>query len=151
MPSDKVKTITPWEDFDPEDIQRDAESRSSPSYEHPIIEQIRQSEVVRGNPAILGSSIFEGIASTEILDWDLPGKGSSKLNCGTYIHSKTYGCRLGHENHAVMNHCDRLTCPVCWAMAVRSKAMRIAETLRKTDQLYDGLGYRHVVVSPPQD
>lgn len=150
VPKDKIR-ITPWEDFDPDDIQADAEACFNPYYEHPIIDQIRRSEVLRSNPAISGSSIFEGVASSEILEWDLPGKGSSKPNCGTYIRSKTYGCRLGHENHAVINHCDCLTCRICWAGAVRSKAVRIAETLRKTDQLYNGMGYRHVVVSPPQD
>lgn len=85
--------------------------------------------------------------------WRLPGHGSerTKYQCGKFLTSKTYGCPEGHELHAVRCGCNRLDCPVCWTDKVRRNANNIRRRLNVVDQLYNGLKWYHVVVSPPQD
>lgn len=84
--------------------------------------------------------------------WRLPGHGSGreKYQCGRFLVSKTYGCPEGHELHAVRCGCNRLDCPVCWPDKVRRNADHIRRRLNVTDQLYNGLTWYHVTVSPPQ-
>lgn len=93
--------------------------------------------------------VSEGIQRTR---WRLPGHGapSGKYPCGHFMSRLTYGCPMGHELHAVPHTCDRLDCPVCYPFKVQAMADNIRRHLNIVNQLYDGLTWYHVVVSPPQ-
>lgn len=85
--------------------------------------------------------------------WRLPGHGapSGKYPCGKFMTRLTYGCPAGHEIHAVRHSCDRLDCPVCYPYKVQAMADSIRRHITIVDQLNDGLIWRHVIVSPPQE
>ena len=113
-----------------------------------------------GNPAYTPNN-FSGYLAQQLAqsgggsvtvphDWNLPGHGQPRDNCGQFMRRKMYGCPEGHEIHAVPHSCHRMDCPVCFPDAVARGAQRVAESLRVVSDLGAGLAeFHHVIVSPP--
>jgi hypothetical protein len=156
--------LKPWAVEDPFIAQAVAETLDSLRDEAEIIGVVKRSivpELLR-NPAYSPNN-FSGYLAGELArfgggpvtvphDWNLPGKGEPKRECGRYIRAKTFGCPEGHEIHAVPHSCHRMDCPVCFPDAVARMAKRIEEHLRVVADLGAGLAeFHHVVVSPPPE
>ena len=174
--------VPPWYsvDNDPDLVQAVAESqiirrdRDLPD----IIGIVRRAVVpsVLGYPAYTANNFFDDLADEmgpdgfldgldravssgavpapdpDRLTWDLPARGSRHPKCGRFVRSCTFGCPEGHEVHGVQHNCGRLSCPVCYPLAVARMANRSADVLDRVVQLNGGIfTMRHVVVSPPQE